>query len=50
MNGVDSNSSNDEKVKLFRSLFCGRGDVFAQRFDSAKTGMKMLCFSVTASE
>jgi hypothetical protein len=21
MNGVDSNSSNDEKVKLFRSLF-----------------------------
>ena len=29
MSGVDSNSSNDEKVKLFRSLFCGRGDVFA---------------------
>ena len=40
MNGVDSNSSNDEKVKLFRSLFCGRGDVFAQRFDNAKTGKK----------
>ena len=40
MNGVDSNSSNDEKVKLFRSLFCGRGDVFARRFDNAKTGKK----------
>ena len=40
MNGVDSNSSNDEKVRLFRSLFCGRGDVFARRFDNAKTGKK----------
>ena len=40
MNGVDSNSSNNEKVKLFRSLFCGRGDVFARRFDNAKTGKK----------
>ena len=40
MSGVNSNSSNDEKVKLFRSLFCGRGDVFARRFDNAKTGKK----------
>ena len=40
MSCVDSNSSNDEKVKLFRSLFCGRGDVFARRFDNAKTGKK----------
>jgi len=40
MNRVDSNSSNEEKVKLFRSLFCGRGDVFARRFDNAKTGKK----------
>ena len=37
---VDRNSSNDEKVALFRSLFGGRGDVFARRFDNAKTGRK----------
>lgn len=37
---VDNNSSNDEKVKLFRSLFGGRGDVFARRFDNVKTGKK----------
>ena len=37
---VDNNSSNDEKVKLFRSLFGGRGDVFARRFDNSKTGKK----------
>lgn len=40
MSGIDKNSSNDEKVKLFRALFGGRGDVFARRFDNAKTGKK----------
>ena len=39
-NHVDQNSPNDEKVRLFRSLFGGRGDVFARRFDNAKTGKK----------
>lgn len=40
MNVIDKNASNDEKIKLFRSLFGGRGDVFARRFDNAKTGKK----------
>lgn len=40
MSGVDQSSSNDEKVKLFLALFGGRGDVFARRFDNAKTGKK----------
>ena len=40
MSVVDQNSPNDEKVRLFRSLFGGRGDVFARRFDNAKTGKK----------
>ena len=37
---VDKKSSNDEKVVFFRSLFGGRGDVFAKRYDNAKTGKK----------
>ena len=40
MSGVDQSSSNDEKVKLFLALFGGRCDVFARRFDNAKTGKK----------
>lgn len=40
MSGVDQSSSNDEKVKSFLALFGGRGDVFARRFDNAKTGKK----------
>ena len=40
MSGVDQSSSNDEKVKFFLALFVGRGDVFARRFDNAKTGKK----------
>ncbi|MBR1870892.1 MAG: DEAD/DEAH box helicase [Kiritimatiellae bacterium] len=35
---VDASSTNDEKVALFRSLFCGREDVYARRFESAKSG------------
>ncbi len=34
---MDKNSSNAEKVAFFRKLFAGRGDVFARRFESAKT-------------
>ena len=30
-------SSSDEKIHLFRSLFCGREDVFARRWYSTKT-------------
>lgn len=37
---INRNSSNGEKVQLFRSLFGGRGDVFAKRYDNAKTGKK----------
>ncbi|MBI9108448.1 MAG: DEAD/DEAH box helicase [Spirochaetales bacterium] len=35
---VSKNSSPNEKIKLFRSLFRGREDVFALRFESKKTG------------
>jgi hypothetical protein len=31
-------SSEDEKIRLFHSLFRGRQDVYAQRFESRKTG------------
>ena len=37
---IDNHSSNIEKVMVFRSLFGGRGDVFAKRYDNAKTGKK----------
>ena len=37
---IDKHSSNAEKVAFFRSLFSGRGDVFAKRYDNAKTGKK----------
>src|SRR5208282_5418574 len=30
--------SSDEKVRMFRSLFRGREDVFARRWESRKTG------------
>ena len=35
---VTMNSPSDEKIKLFRSLFRGREDVFALRFESKKSG------------
>jgi superfamily II DNA or RNA helicase len=35
---VANHSSESEKIALFRSLFRGRKDVFARRFESAKTG------------
>jgi len=35
--GIHKYSSSDEKIHLFRSLFCGRGDVFARRWYSTKT-------------
>ena len=35
---VTNHASESEKIALFRSLFRGRGDVFARRFESAKTG------------
>ena len=37
---MNKNSSNDEKVVFLRSLFSGRDDVFAKRYDNAKTGKK----------
>ena len=35
---VSDNSSEDDKIALFRSLFRGREDVYPRRFESAKTG------------
>ena len=37
---MNASSSNQEKVEFFRRLFLGREDVFARRFDNAKTGKK----------
>jgi superfamily II DNA or RNA helicase len=35
---LTNNSSEDDKIALFRSLFRGREDVYPRRFESAKTG------------
>ena len=35
---MDQHSSNPEKVAFFRSMFVGRKNAFARRFESAKTG------------
>lgn len=35
---INNNSSPEEKIKLFRSLFRGREDLYALRFESKKTG------------
>ena len=43
---VNNNSTNDEKVKLFLSLFRGRGDVYARRWESkdgTKSGYAPVC-------
>lgn len=37
-NLVNYQSSQEEKVRLFRSLFRGREDVFPRRFENSKTG------------
>ncbi len=36
--GVHKRSSSAEKIELFLSLFAGRDDIFAKRYESAKTG------------
>ena len=38
METVDSRSSPDAKIALFRSLFRGRDDVYPRRFESRRTG------------
>src|SRR5438270_7950533 len=38
VNFVDQRSTADAKIKLFRSLFRGREDVYPRRFESRKTG------------
>ena len=35
---IDTNSTNAEKIALFRSLFVGREDVFARRYENTKKG------------
>ena len=37
---MDQYSSNSEKIAFFRSMFAGRKNVFARRFESAKTEKK----------
>ena len=37
---VTNQSSQDEKIALFRSLFRGREDMYPRRFESVKTGKK----------
>ena len=36
--GINKYSPPEEKIALFRSMFCGREDVYARRWQSAKTG------------
>jgi hypothetical protein len=36
--GISSESPEDQKIHLFRSLFRGRQDVFPKRFESKRTG------------
>ena len=38
MAGIDKYSPSEEKVGLFMRLFRGRGDLYARRFESRKTG------------
>jgi superfamily II DNA or RNA helicase/very-short-patch-repair endonuclease len=38
MEAIDSRSSPDAKIALFRSLFRGRDDVYPRRFESRRTG------------
>jgi len=49
--GVNSKSSPEEKVKLFRSLFRGREDVYAVRWEgrNGKTGYSPACRQVWGS-
>ena len=35
---INNQSSQEEKIRLFRSLFKGREDVFPRRFENSKTG------------
>jgi hypothetical protein len=47
---VTNQSSQDEKIALFRSLFRGREDVYPRRFESAKSGKsgyQPVCGNVT---
>ena len=34
---IDRNASNAEKIRFFRSLFAGREDVFARRYEARGT-------------
>ena len=36
-NKITNESQDEEKIALFRSLFCGREDVFPKRFESKRT-------------
>ncbi len=41
---IDKHSSNAEKAMFFRSLFGGRGDVFARRYDITRDEEKPWTF------
>jgi hypothetical protein len=38
LSGINSNSPSETKIALFRSMFKGREDIYAKRFESKKTG------------
>jgi sugar phosphate isomerase/epimerase len=45
---VTNGSTNDEKIELFLSLFCGRNDVYAKRWEnknSLKSGYSQACYN-----
>ncbi len=46
---INNQSSQEEKIRLFRSLFKGREDVFPRRFESSRTG-KSGCSPVCRNE
>jgi len=44
---VTNQSSEDDKIALFRTLFKGRDDVYPRRFEGAKTGKQDVTFTET---
>ena len=51
-NGINKYSSTNEKILLYRSLFCGREDVFARRWYSKtteKSGYQPVCENLILS-
>ena len=39
---IDQSSTNAEKIALFRTLFVGREDVFARRYENERRGQAVI--------